>query len=143
MENALWDVGPARQTGEMASFLEPLDKPFPMVATADIGRVAAEALTQSWSGTRVIEIEGPKRYSQNEIAVLLANALSRSVVAKPVARGEWETRFQAQGTWPAPRTDMLDGFNSGWIAFEDGKNEHVIGTVPYETVMAELVKLVP
>ncbi len=144
MENALWDVAPARQTGEMASFLEPLDKPFPMVATADIGRVAAEALTQSWNGTRVIEIEGPKRYTQIEIAALLGNVLGRSVAAKPVARSEWEGRFQAQGTaWPAPRIEMLDGFNSGWIAFEEGKNEHVTGTVPYETVLTDLAKLVP
>ncbi len=82
MENALWDVAPARQTGEMASFLEPLDKPFPMVATADIGRAAAEALAQTWSGTRVIEIEGPKRYTQIEIATLLGNALGGRVAAK-------------------------------------------------------------
>ncbi|WP_026595876.1 NmrA family NAD(P)-binding protein [Methyloferula stellata] len=142
MENSLWDVTPARQTGEMASFLQPLDKVFPMVATADIGRVAAQTLTQSWTGRRVIEIEGPKRYSQNEIAALLGHALGRNVAAHLVPRGEWAARFQAQGiAWPQPRVDMLDGFNSGWIDFDPGKNEHITGTVSYETVLADLVKL--
>jgi uncharacterized protein YbjT (DUF2867 family) len=38
MENSTWDVAPARESGVIPSFLQPLDKPFPMVATADIGR---------------------------------------------------------------------------------------------------------
>jgi NAD(P)H dehydrogenase (quinone) len=143
MENSLWDIAPARETGEMASFLHPLDRPYPMVATADIGRVAAETLTQNWTGRRVIEIEGPKAYSQDEIATLLGRALGRNVAARLVPRDEWAARFEAQGTaWPEPRIEMLDGLNSGWIDFEPGKHEHVIGKTPFEAVLAELVKLV-
>ncbi len=143
MENSLWDIAPARETGEMASFLRPLDRPFPMIASADIGRVAAETLLESWSGRRVLEIEGPKRYSQNEIASLLGLALGRTVTARPVPRGEWEALFRSQGTSSAaPRIAMLDGFNSGWIAFEGVGNEHVIGKTPYEAVLADLVKRV-
>ena len=41
MENAAWDVASARNTGVISSFLQPLDKPFPMVASADVGRTAA------------------------------------------------------------------------------------------------------
>jgi uncharacterized protein YbjT (DUF2867 family) len=40
MENAAWDVAPARDAGVVPSFLQPLDKPVPMVATADIGHLA-------------------------------------------------------------------------------------------------------
>lgn len=68
MENSVWDVAPARETGVMPSFLQPLDRAYPMIATADIGRVIAETLGQSWQGRRVIEIEGPRRYTQDEIA---------------------------------------------------------------------------
>ena len=50
MENSSWDVAPATQNGVFPSFLQPLDKPVPMVATADIGRVAAE-LIQDQRGT--------------------------------------------------------------------------------------------
>jgi len=41
MENSSWDVAPATSKGVISSFLQPLDKPVPMVATADIGRLAA------------------------------------------------------------------------------------------------------
>ncbi|MFM0339591.1 NmrA family NAD(P)-binding protein [Paraburkholderia fungorum] len=141
MENSLWDIAPARETGVMPSFLQPLDRAYPMVATADIGRVIAGTLAQSWQGRRVIEIEGPHCYTQNEIAALLGGVLGRSVKAQAVPRDQWEALFQAQGTsWPAPRIEMIDSFNSGWIEFEDGANERVVGTTGYQAVLAELVK---
>jgi hypothetical protein len=39
MENYRWDAIPAREHGVIPSFLQPLDKPVPMVATADIGKL--------------------------------------------------------------------------------------------------------
>ncbi|WP_027211983.1 NmrA family NAD(P)-binding protein [Burkholderia sp. WSM2232] len=141
MENSLWDIAPARDTGVMPSFLQPLDRPYPMVATEDIGRVIANTLTQSWQGRRVIEIEGPQRYTQHDIAALLGGVLQREVKARAVPRDQWEALFQSQGTaWPAPRIEMLDGFNAGWIDFEGGANEHVTGRTTYQTVLADLVK---
>jgi NAD(P)H dehydrogenase (quinone) len=44
MENSEWDVAEARDSGVIASFLQPLDKPVPMIATADIGRLAAQLI---------------------------------------------------------------------------------------------------
>ncbi len=41
MENSAWDVAPAIKNGVIQSFLQPLNNAVPMVATADIGRVAA------------------------------------------------------------------------------------------------------
>jgi NAD(P)H dehydrogenase (quinone) len=55
MENSAWDVASATKNGVIPSFLQPLDKPVPMVATADIGRVAAELLRETWSGHRIVE----------------------------------------------------------------------------------------
>lgn len=141
MENSLWDIAPARGTGVMPAFLQPLDRAYPMVATEDIGRVVARTLTQSWQGRRVVEIEGPQRYTQHDIAALLGSALQRDVQARTVPRDQWEALFQSQGTaWPAPRMEMLDGFNSGWIDFEGSANEHVTGQTTFQTVLAELVK---
>jgi NAD(P)H dehydrogenase (quinone) len=140
MENSFWDIAPARETGVMPSFLQPLDRAYPMVATADIGRVIAETLAQSWQGRRVIEVEGPQRYTQDEIAAMLGGVLGRSVKSEAVPHDQWEALFQSQGTaWPAPRIEMIDGFNSGWIDFEDGMNERVVGSTAYQTVLAELV----
>src|ERR1700712_539170 len=122
MENAAWDVEPARDSGTIASFLQPLDRPVPMVATADIGRAAARMLGESWSGCRVIELEGPRRVTPNEIAASFATILGRPVHAQAVPREGWAALFTAQGMRnPAPRMRMLDGFNEGWIAFEAGE----------------------
>src|ERR1700722_18035180 len=52
MENSSWDVAPAAKNGVFPSFLQPLDKPVPMVSTADIGRVAAEPIHYKWGGPR-------------------------------------------------------------------------------------------
>jgi NAD(P)H dehydrogenase (quinone) len=141
LENTQWDVEPARRTGQLDSFLQPLDREVPMVATADVGRVAAETLLERWAGRRVLEVEGPRRYSPDAIAASLGEALGRSVVARAVPRSAWAAIFEGQGTpWPEPRMEMLDGFNSGWIDFEGRGAEHRIGAVPLEEVLGELVQ---
>ena len=65
MENCRWDVGPAQERGVIPSFLQPLDRPVPMVATADIGQTAARLLQEQWSGRRIVELEGPARVTPN------------------------------------------------------------------------------
>jgi uncharacterized protein YbjT (DUF2867 family) len=140
MENSLWDVATAREQGVIHSFLQPLDKPVPMVATADVGRVAAELLQQTWNGTRVIELEGPERVTPNDIAATFARILDRPVQAREVPRETWESLFVSQGMkHPEPRMRMLDGFNEGWIAFEGKPASVVKGQVALETVFQDLV----
>jgi NAD(P)H dehydrogenase (quinone) len=58
MENAAWDVTAARDTGVIQSFLQPLDKAIPMVATTDVSRVAAELLQDVWQGRPVVDWRG-------------------------------------------------------------------------------------
>jgi NAD(P)H dehydrogenase (quinone) len=43
---------------------------------------------------------------------------------------------------PTPRIQMLDGFNEGWIKFEQDGTEHMFGETPFETVAAELIRCV-
>jgi uncharacterized protein YbjT (DUF2867 family) len=141
MENSSWDVAPARERGVIASFLQPLDKPVPMVATSDIGRVAAELIQEKWSGHRVVELEGPQRVTPNEIAATFSEVLGRNVRAESVPRDSWESLFRSQGMKnPEPRIRMLDGFNEGWIEFEGGEAGSRKGDVALKTVLAELVE---
>lgn len=141
MENAAWDVAPARERGIIPSFLQPLDKPVPMIATADVGRVAAELLQQTWSGRRIVEIEGPRRVTPDDIAKGFSRLLGRPVHAEAVPRETWEALFKAQGTAdPQPRIRMLDGFNEGWIEFESGESGSLKGEVELETVLKRLVE---
>ncbi|MGV2292484.1 NmrA family NAD(P)-binding protein [Trinickia sp. YCB016] len=139
MENAAWDVASARDDGVIASYLQPLGKPVPMVATADVGRVAAELLQQTWGGVRIVELEGPQRVSPNGLALAFARVLDRSVRAEVVDRQTWEALFRSQGMkHPLPRMRMLDGFNEGWIDFESQPDEVVRGQVELDTVLREL-----
>jgi uncharacterized protein YbjT (DUF2867 family) len=140
MENSLWDIAPAKETGVLSAYLQPLDKAFPMVATADIGLVAAALLQQTWTGNRVVELEGPARVSQNDIAAMLTQLLGRPVQAHAVPRETWGAGFQSQGMRdPIPRIQMLDGFNEGWISFEGGNAKHILGTVGMVEVLKKLI----
>jgi uncharacterized protein YbjT (DUF2867 family) len=144
MENSAWDVAPARESGVIPSFLQPLDKPVPMVATEDIGRVAAELLTEIWTGHRVVELEGPQRVSPNLIAETFTALFGHPVSMKIVPRESWESLFQAQGVKnPQPRIRMLDGFNEGWIDFESGPSGTRKGIAPLETVLKKLIEASP
>ena len=139
MENATWDVAAARTTGVIPSFLYPLDKPVPMVATEDIGRVAAELLQETWQGRRVVELEGA-RLSPNDIAAAFGRVLEREVRMEAVPRATWEALFKSQGMKnPVPRAQMLDGFNEGWIDFEGDASSTRKGTVSLDTVLQTLI----
>jgi NAD(P)H dehydrogenase (quinone) len=143
MENSAWDVAPARDQGKLYAFLHPLDRSFPMVATADIGRIAAETLLSHWSGPHFIEIAGPRSYSQDDVAAAFTKLLGRPVEAVAVPREKWAELFVSQGMpadRTAPRIEMLDGFNSGWIQFGVKGTEHQQGVIELEEVLKSLIE---
>jgi len=141
MENCHWDVAPARETGVVPSFLQPLDKPVPMVAAADIGKLAAELLREKCEDYRVIELEGPTRVTPNQVATTLAKLLGKAVRMKVVPRESWDALFRSQGTKnPIPRMRMLDGFNEGWIEFERGKAGSKKGSTRLEAVLKSVIE---
>jgi uncharacterized protein YbjT (DUF2867 family) len=140
MENALWDVASARDEGVLRTFLQPADKAFPMVATKDVGRLASDLLRLSGTGTRIIELEGPVRVSANDLARTFSGVLERPVRVEIVPRESWEDLFRAQGMKnPLPRMRMLDGFNEGWIEFQDRGRSAVKGNTPLVEVITALV----
>jgi NAD(P)H dehydrogenase (quinone) len=143
MENSQWDVASARDEGTIAAFLDPLDRAFPMVSTEDIGRLAATTLQQDWPGNRYLELEGPRRYSQLDAAETFSRLLNRPVTANRIPREKWAEIFVGLGTPPdrtAPRIEMLDGFNSGWIDFEGTGTERVRGPRTLEQVFRALIE---
>ncbi|SAK65118.1 NmrA family protein [Caballeronia catudaia] len=140
MENCAWDVDAARNEGIVRSFLQPLDRAIPMIATDDIGRLAAKLLHEDWAGARVVELEGPRRTSPDDIAAAFSQVLGKPVRAQAVPRESWEPLFASQGMQhPMPRIRMLDGFNEGWIDFEGRSEDIVKGTTPLVDVIRKLV----
>ena len=145
LENYAWDVQPAQERGEMDLYLTP-DKSIPMVATQDIGELAAKTLQQEWNGNRILELEGPERYSPAAAVAAFSKLLGHPVTGCPVPRPEWHRRFVQQGTAEdrtAPRIEMLDGFNSGWIDFAGNGADHFKGTTTLEEVITSLITKKP
>ena len=137
MENAQWDVEHAMGSGMIPSFLQPLDKPVPMVATADVGRAAAELLRESWQGKRIVELEGPQRITPLQLGAGFSELLGKPVRMQSVPRESWLTLFESQGMrHPLPRMQMIDGFNEGWIEFEGEPRK---GSVELLTVLKGLL----
>ncbi|HEV7924986.1 MAG TPA: NmrA family NAD(P)-binding protein [Verrucomicrobiae bacterium] len=141
LENYQWDVQPARERGEIDLYLTP-DRSISMVATQDIGELAAKTLQQEWKSNRVLELEGPEKYSPAAAAVAFSKLLGHPVTGHPIPRSEWHRLFVQQGTAEdrtAPRIEMLDGFNSGWIDFAGDGTERFKGKVTLEEVIKGLI----
>jgi uncharacterized protein YbjT (DUF2867 family) len=140
MENAALDIASARE-GTIQSYLQPLDRRVPMIATDDVGRTAAALLQENWEGRRVVELEGAQRVSPNALADAFAKALTQPVRAQAVPRDRWESIFRAQGMKnPIPRMQMIDGFNAGWIDFPNlGANARK-GSIGIDQAVATLIQ---
>jgi len=120
MENLVYSLSAARSTGNYFSLYQPLECPYAMVATKDVGRIGAQTLLQGWQGNRVIEISGPSSYSSKDAAAALGAAIGRPIAAVAVPRDSWVDTL-AQNGMPADRSgayiEMVDNLNSGWIDF--------------------------
>jgi uncharacterized protein YbjT (DUF2867 family) len=129
----------AAEKGILPSFYSPLDRKLPMVAAADIGRAAAEALTEDWTGKRIIELYG----AANDVAVAFAAVLKRDVQAVVLPESDWQATIVGFGASPEAANawcEMLRGFNSGHIIFENNGIETRKGQTTIENFAAETVK---
>lgn len=141
MENILHSIPAARAAGMYFAFYQPLEQPFPLVATDDIGRIGAETLLQSWPGNRWIEISGPTYSSSSDVAAALGKTLDRLVTGVAVPRETWVETLDKIGI-PADRSgayiEMIDSVNSRWIDFGAPGTEHVKGTIDLVTAVKSM-----
>lgn len=123
----------------LASFLAPLDKLFPMVATEDIGRVAAEVLCETWQGVRIVNLEGPDRYSPKEVAQHLSVKLGETIESAAIPESNWMQSIAGQGFSAAAMSgfiEMTQALNSGHIGFHNQENaESRLGQVSLGSVI--------
>ena len=142
MENFTGSIAHAEQSGQLHSFLNPLDKFIPMIATKDIGNLAAELLQQSWAGHRVVELEGPSRYSANDVANILRDQLKRNITAQVIPAHDHQQVYQSFGASPAAAAmmaEMIAGFNNNHIVFEANDCEQATGITSLEDVLSEYI----
>ncbi|ARO27256.1 NmrA family transcriptional regulator [Rhizobium sp. S9] len=93
-----WDamVGPVTKDGVLSTML-PADLTLPMVAPEDLGRVAARLLQEPIGRIGIYPVEGPERYSPNDVAAAFAAALGRAVRVEVIPRETWEDAYRRLG----------------------------------------------
>ncbi|SNS46561.1 Uncharacterized conserved protein YbjT, contains NAD(P)-binding and DUF2867 domains [Granulicella rosea] len=144
MENWLGGLDHLRTSGEMPFFYAPLERRFPLVATRDIGLAAATVLQESWTGQRVLEVDGPEGGTDlYETATAFGKALGRELKAVQLPEPAWQDVLVSIGM-PADRTalyiEMVKSFNSGWIHFGNAGVERFHGPTTIEVFARESVK---
>lgn len=131
-------LGPAAAEGILPTMLADLDARRPMVAAADIGRVAAELLAEA-AAPALVELSGPAEYSARDAAAAIGAALGREVRPVQPPREAWEGILREAGLgagYARLIAEMYDGINSRHIRFS-GAGEQRRGRITLaETVAA-------
>jgi uncharacterized protein YbjT (DUF2867 family) len=120
----------ATNDGVLSTFLT-ADRKIPMIATRDIGRIAAEALLDPSKGVRTLELTGPEEYSPNDLASILSALIGREVrveqapleAARPAFEGLGMPEDVAQGY-----EELIAAINSGRADYERKGTEFRHGT---------------
>ncbi|KAK9761304.1 hypothetical protein K7432_013899 [Basidiobolus ranarum] len=142
MENWASAVPTVVNSQMLPSFLSPLERKIPMVAAKDIGRIAGEVLLQDWKGVRIVELQGPEKYSPIDVAEAFSKILGNKVQAVEIPKSDWKdilSQAHVGENALEPWTEMFSGFNSGWIDF-DGKGEQLSGRVTIEQFVQQQVR---
>ena len=117
-ENFLNVLGAAKQAGIFPNFAPSADDPMPMIATRDIGALAAQSLLKPPAKSEIVDLHGPS-YSNRQVAEKLGRALGKQlqVVDVPPAQ-HVPALMQAGFSKELAETfaEMYAGFASGGLA---------------------------
>lgn len=103
-----WDTGlaSARSQGCVHT-LYPAEFELPMVAPRDIAEVAAGFLTHPRDTAGVHYVEGPKRYSSQDVAAAFSKALGMQVRTASTPREQWQATLRQAGFSEAAAKSMV------------------------------------
>ena len=143
MQNWARQIPAALQTGTLGSLHHPLTKRFPTVSAPDVGVAAATLLLDPPAAgqPRIVQVEGPQRYTALDVAAVLSDVAGRTVVARELARGEWKAALRRGGLSDSYATlivELFDAHNAGRIDVAPG-SEVRHGTTELRDVIASLL----
>ena len=141
MENIGSLVPVARSQGVLPCLFDP-NRRISMIATADIGRTAAQALLEPPMHNEIIELEALQESCYADAARILAKLLGRPVEAIRVPEeGVVPTLTQAgfSEDMAGLFKEMAHALDTGIMRFQGGAARHVRGPVTLESVLAKLV----
>jgi uncharacterized protein YbjT (DUF2867 family) len=137
MENILNFAQAIKNEGMIPVFGGGEGHPFAMIATRDIGEVAADALLSPSQAHQWIELSGPKEYSFNDAAAEAGAILGRPVKATPLpidAMAPTMMQFGASANVAGLYREMTEAFGTGLVRFE-GSKRAMRGKVPLGDVL--------
>lgn len=142
MENLLGNLHAMKGDGVLPVFGGGESYPFPMIATHDIGVVAAGALLAPPKEHAWIELSGPKEYALADAAAFATKTLGREV--KPLvlpldAMVPTLTQYGISANVAGLYREMTEGLGKGLVAFE-GKGKAVRGEVTLEDVLGPALR---
>jgi uncharacterized protein YbjT (DUF2867 family) len=120
MENLLGNIGVIKGMGVNGSHLA-ADVPMPLIATADIGAVAAQRLLSlDFAGKSALELLGPRDYTQHEVTAALGAAIGKPELpyvqfpAAAAIQGMTGAGFSADAA--AKMVELQSGMNDGYVS---------------------------
>jgi uncharacterized protein YbjT (DUF2867 family) len=117
-ENVSNSLAPAKGMGIFPNFSPSADYPMPMIATKDIGALAAEVLMSPSEKGEIVDLHGPA-YSIRQVAEKLGAALGKELKIVDIPEAGWVDAM-VQGGMPKHIAEvfaeMYGGFASGRIA---------------------------
>jgi uncharacterized protein YbjT (DUF2867 family) len=140
MENIGNSVGAAKGMGIFPNFMASQDAPMPMIATKDIGTLAAKVLRNPPGKNENIDLIGPF-HSVKESAELLGKAVGKQLnIVDIPPPGHVAAMTQAGVPKPMAEAfaEMYNAFNTGLVAPKGDRRE--TGTTPFADVIAQVAK---
>lgn len=118
MENLLGNIPIIKNMHVIGSSIA-ADRAFPIIATADVARAAAEHLAAAtWTGKSVQALLGPKDYTMNEVTSVLSNAIGQPNL--PYVQFPFDQAKQGM-----MQMGLNESFADAYIGLSDGINHGV------------------
>lgn len=137
-ENIANSLAPAKQMGIFPNFTPSADYPMPMIATKDIGALAAQALLSPPAKSENVDLHGPA-YSIRQLAEKLGSALGKTLQIVDIPQSEWVGALSKAGMpahVAAVFAEMYGAFASGTIS---PKGDRMVqGTTTVDEVLKTL-----
>jgi uncharacterized protein YbjT (DUF2867 family) len=142
MENTLAQAGIIRNSGMMAGPVRP-DLPLPMIATRDIGAVAADALVRlDFHGPQTRELLGQRDITYNEVAKVAGTAIGKPTLACVELPAEQViqamTGMGMSKNFATLICEMSDALNNGYIRALEPRNAKNTTPTSFETFAQEV-----
>ncbi len=142
MENVLPQIGVIQSLGMIAGPVRP-DLPLPMIATRDIGAMAAEALLRlDFDGKRPRELQGARDVTYTEVARIVGAAIGKPDLAyKQMPAAQLKPALMQMGmssNMADLLLEMTDALNSGHMKMLEPRSRENTTPTKLETFIAEV-----